>query len=207
MSQKKNILSVVFIIFIVAIFRIVNNHLHIYNLIPIAALGIFSGSILKEKKYAYIIPLLAMLFSDIGIGLTSNMSGFYGISQIVNYTALIGVTFLGTRLNRHTPLRIAGFSLTASLIFFIVSNFGTYLSGYYGFGLESFINCYIMALPFYKHELATEFFLNAFIGDLLFSYFAFGMYHALNTKSSIYQLTTKTGCNSFRFFVFFVKKR
>ena len=74
-KQTTNTLLVAAIILITAIMRVLNNELHIYHLVPVAALGIFSGSVLQNKYQAYLIPLVAMLLSDIGIGLFSNMQG------------------------------------------------------------------------------------------------------------------------------------
>lgn len=164
-----------------ALLRVVNAEMHFYNFVPVAALGLFSGSMLQHKRIAYLIPLSAMLLSDAGLALFTHTQGFYGISQIVNYLALALVTFLGTFLVKRNALQITGYSLTGSMIFFLLSNFGTFLSGYYGFSVNGLIECYTMAIPFYQNEMATTFFLNSFVGDLSFSFIAFGIsYLALN---------------------------
>lgn len=183
MNKKTiNILLVSAIILITAIFRVVNSEMHIYHLLPIAALGLFSGSVLNNKFYAYLIPLFAMFISDMGIGLFTNMDGFYGISQVINYGAILLVTLLGTKLTKRSVVNVTGFSLAGSTIFFLLSNLGTFLSGYYGFSFVGFIECYTMALPFYKNEMANTFFANSFVGDLLFSYLSFGIYYLVSYK-------------------------
>lgn len=177
-QNKTQIFIVLAIILLTALMRIFNAQIHLYHLVPVAALGIFSGSILNNKSQAYLIPIGAMILSDIGIALFTNIPGFYGISQFVNYGALIFITFLGTYLSKRNFLNIVGFSVGGTLLFFILSNFGTFLSGtLYTKDLQGLIECYTMALPFYKNELANTFFLNSLFGDLSFSLIAFGIYH------------------------------
>jgi hypothetical protein len=175
-SQYKQLLLVSVLVLLTALWRVVNTELHIYHLVPVAALGLFSGSVLEQKKWAYLIPLTAMFLSDLGLSLFTSMEGFYGISQVVNYLALALVTLMGTRLVNRNAVNIAGFTLGGSLVFFILSNLGTFLSGYYGYSFSSLIECYTMALPFYKSELSTQFFVSSLISDMAFSAVAFGIY-------------------------------
>jgi hypothetical protein len=189
--MKNNTNSIAFVcslIFITAIFRVINAEAHLYNLVPVAAIGLFSGSILQNRKWAYLIPLVAMFLSDLGLELFTKTPGFYGISQFINYGALALVTLLGTQLVNRKPLQIAGFTLTGSLIFFLLSNFGTFLQGYYGFSFSGLITCYTMAIPFYKYEMATTFFVNSFMGDLLFSTIAFGLLSAIKIRENKMQV-------------------
>ncbi|MCC7030990.1 MAG: hypothetical protein IT257_11850 [Chitinophagaceae bacterium] len=187
-KQTTKIFIVSAVILITALMRVINSELHIYNLVPVAALGIFSGSVLRNKYQAYLIPLLAMLISDMGMALFTNTPGFYGVSQFVNYGALILVTLLGSSLHKRNVLNIAGYSIAGSLVFFLLSNFGTFLSGYYGYSAAGLTECYTMALPFYKSEMATTLFLNSFAGDLSFSMIAFGIYHMAKYKLPVLQI-------------------
>jgi hypothetical protein len=171
----------------IAILRVVNAEAHLYNMVPVAALGLFSGSVLTNKKWAYMIPLTAMFLSDVGLNLFTTTPGFYGVSQIVNYLALGLVTLLGTALVKRNTINVLGFTLGGSMIFFLVSNFGTFLQGYYGYHFEGFTACYAMALPFYKSEFSTTIFMNSFLGDIIFSAVAFGIFYL----ASLPKLTLK----------------
>lgn len=183
-KQYSQIILVSVLVLATSIFRIVNAEYHLYNLVPIAALGLFSGSILNNKRVAYLIPLMAMLLSDLGLGIFTNTQGFYGISQVVNYAALALVTFMGTTLTKRSALRVAGYTLSGSIVFFLLSNFGTFLSGYYGYSFAGFIECYTMAIPFYKSEMANTFFMNSLLGDLSFSALAFGIAHLVGNRAT-----------------------
>ena len=56
------------------------------------------------------------------------------------------------------------FSLVGSILFFIVSNFGVWLLGnLYEKNISGLINCYVLAIPFYKNTL---------ISTLIFCYIA-----------------------------------
>lgn len=174
-KEYSQIALVCILIMVVAFFRVLNADLHLYNVVPVAALGLFSGSLLQNKRIAYLIPLISMLLSDIGLSLFTHIQGFYGVSQVINYIALAVVTLVGTGLKKRNVFNIAAYTISGSLIFFVLSNFGTFLSGYYGYSSEGLITCFTMAIPFYKSELANTFFLNSFLGDLSFSALAFGI--------------------------------
>ena len=187
-NSKQQIILVSILVLMAAFWRIGTAQLGLYSIVPVAAMGLFSGAILSDKKWAYLIPLATMFISDMLFAAFTNTPGFYGVSQIVNYGALALVTFMGTQMNKKSVLNIIGYTLSGSLVFFLLSNFGTFLSGYYGYTGAGFIECYVMALPFYKSEMATQFFSNAFMGDLAFSLVAFGVYYVVAQKQMKTQL-------------------
>lgn len=181
-NANKQLFIVILLISIMAAWRVVNTGLGIYHMVPMAALGLFSGSILSDRRWAYGIPLFAMFLSDLGLSIFTSMPGFYDFSQLVNYAALASVVFLGARLQDRRAFNVAGYTLSGSLLFFLISNFGTFLSGYYGYSIQGLIQCYTMAIPFYKSEIATQFFMNSLISDLLFSSIAFGIFYLAITR-------------------------
>lgn len=177
-NNRTNILLAAGLILLAVVVRIVNYELHIYNLAPVAALGLFSGAVLKNKRIAYLLPLLAMFISDAYIQLFTPMKGFYDISQFFVYGSMAIITFMGTTMKNHKALRVAGYSIAGSAIFFVLSNFGTFLTGYWGLSFDGLVTTYLMALPFYTKE-GTSFFANSFLGDLIFSGILFGAYAVL----------------------------
>lgn len=177
-NNRTNILLAAGLILLAVVVRIVNYELHIYNLAPVAALGLFSGAVLKNKRIAYLLPLLAMFISDTYIQLFTPMQGFYDISQFFVYGSMAIITFMGTTMKNHKALRVVGYSIAGSAIFFVLSNFGTFLTGYWGLNFEGLVTTYLMALPFYTKE-GTSFFANSFLGDLIFSGLLFGAYAVL----------------------------
>jgi len=60
--------------------------------------------------------------------------------------------------------RIIG-SLIGACIFFIVTNFGVWSLGSYGYSLEGILNCYTLAIPFFTYNIiSTIFFSSIFEG-------------------------------------------
>jgi hypothetical protein len=43
----------------------------------------------------------------------------------------------------------------SSTLFYIVTNFAVWTSGWYGYTIEGLITCYIMAIPFYVNTLTS----------------------------------------------------
>lgn len=131
---------------------------HAVNFTPVAAIALFAGSYLN-KKYAILVPLLLMAVSDI----------FLGMHNVIIFTwgSFVLTALLGNLLRNKTgALRIAGMSLAASLIFFVVSNFGVWIMGWYPQNLNGLINCYVMALPFLRDfTLSTLLYSAVFFGS------------------------------------------
>ena len=132
---------------------------HPANFTPVAAIALFSGVYLN-KKYFRIIPVAAMLLSDIFLGFHSTMIWIYGSFAVI---ALIGLWLKSHKKAGY----IFGTTLVSSIIFFIVTNFGVWLSGYYGFTFNGLVECYVMAVPFFKNTVA---------GDLFYVAAMFGIY-------------------------------
>jgi hypothetical protein len=133
---------------------------HAPNLAPVGAIALFGGALLP-RKVAWWLPLAIMVASDALIG-------FYdGIW--FTWLAFLLVGLWGMMLRSTTnPRRIAYGALGSSLIFFAVSNFGTWvMGGLYAHTWNGLVECYTMALPFFRNTLA---------GDLLYSSALFGAY-------------------------------
>lgn len=130
---------------------------HAPNFTPVAAIALFGGVYLK-KKYALITPLALMMVSDL----------FIGLHEVILFTwgGFLITVFLGFWIRRKRSLsRITIATLSASLIFFLVSNFGVWIMGWYPRTLNGIITCYIMAIPFLRNfTLATFLYVAVFFG-------------------------------------------
>lgn len=175
-SRYLSVPVVALLILVAAASRIVNAELHLWNFAPVAALGLFGGATLRDKRWAYLLPLLAQFASDLYFQLFTSTPGFYDVSQFFVYGGMALVTALGTRMGDPKPVKVAGFALAGSLLFFLVSNFGTFLSGLWGHGFPALVKTYVMAIPFYQATL---------VGDLLFSALFFGVYALLQRRATL----------------------
>src|ERR1051325_3455494 len=86
-----------------------------YGFAPQMAMALFAGAVIKDKRLAFLLPLLSMLISDVFYqvlyknGLTE-IKGLYS-GQWLNYLLIAGVTAFGFLLKKITTLRVAAFSL------------------------------------------------------------------------------------------------
>lgn len=144
-------------------------------------MSLFSGSIIKQKSLAFLIPILAYFVSDLYLQITSG-TGFYGISQLFVYGSMLLITALGSKLKQPKALNIFGFAISSSLIFFVLTNFGTWISNFalapaarfYTTDMQGLSNCMIAGIPFYRATL---------LSDVVFSFVIFGSYYAVKSLS------------------------
>lgn len=151
--------------------------LYPFNFSPIIAMALFAGSVLKDKKLAVLLPLSAMLLSDLLFELLNIAPGFWGWGQFVNYALLAGITVFGFSLKKINLLNVAGFSIASSLIFFFISNATVWMfqPGMYASDLSGLRDSLIAGLPFLKNGVIT---------DLLYCGLLFGTYSLiLKTKT------------------------
>jgi hypothetical protein len=140
---------------------------HPANIAPIAAMALFGGAYLN-KKYATVLPLVAMLISDLFLGFHKTMPFVYGSFLIAS---VIGMA-LKDKIKVKT---VIGASLLSSIIFYVVTNFGVWLtSGMYEMTFLGLVKCYVLAIPFFRNTLA---------GDLFYTVMMFGGYEVM-LKSS-----------------------
>ena len=92
------------------------------------------------------VVFLSLLITDLIIGFHSTM--LFTSSSII----LIGL--ISKFFNKSIFFRIGG-ALLGAIIFFLISNFGVWLSGSYGYNLNSFLSCYILALPFFGYTVLS----------------------------------------------------
>lgn len=147
------------LIFLAALSRLLP---HPPNFAPITAIALFSGMYL-DRKHAFIVPMAAMLISDYFIG-------FYaGVTWV--YACFLAMGLIGLWLRNHKTVgAVVGATLAGSLLFFVVTNFGMWLSsGIYPHTMSGFVECYVAAIPFFKNTL---------LGDAIYVTVMFGLYES-----------------------------
>lgn len=137
------------------------------NFTPILAMGIFAGAVMTSFRMALILPLAAMLLSDLILGFHATMWAVYlciGISSLLGYAIR----------NKQNILSVAGVSIGSSVLFFLVTNFAVWLNSFEGAGYTrdaaGLAFCYEMALPFFRNTL---------ISTLVFSAVMFGSFYTV----------------------------
>ncbi len=140
---------------------------HPPNFAPIAAMALFGGAYFNKKSFAFAVPLAAMFLTDSIIGFHSGMWIVYLSFALI---VVIGMLILKKVSVKNVVLA----SVTASISFFIITNFGVWAFGtMYPKNIAGLIECYVAAIPFIQ---------NTTIGDLFFSGIMFGVYEFAKTK-------------------------
>ena len=120
-----------------------------------------------KKIVAYLVPLAAMLLSDLYLGFHSGM-------PIIYFTLAICV-LIGTFIESRVTILNSILGITAGvLVFYLITNFTVwYGSGMYENSFSGLITCYVMGLPFLQ---------NTFISSLIYGMGAFLIYEVINKR-------------------------
>jgi hypothetical protein len=150
---------------------------HPPNFTPLAAIGLFAGACLTARKL-WLVPCAALLISDLVIGFYPPVvMAFVYVAFVLN--AYLGRAFLH---QQRTIARLGWVTVSGSMLFFILSNLGDWLSGMnYPLTAEGLMQCYIMAIPFFGNTLS---------GDLFYSACLFGAY-AMGARKLVDLRTTQ----------------
>lgn len=147
------------------------------NFSPVIAMALFGGAVIKDKKIAFALPLLAMFISDVLFEVTNIAPGFWGWGQLVGYGIFALITVFGFQLKKINVLNVAGFSIASSCIFFLLSNTSVWIfdTTSYAQNFGGWINCLAAGVPFLKNGLAADLVYSAvfFGGFVLLQKFAF----------------------------------
>jgi hypothetical protein len=144
---------------VAAMFRLLP---HPANFTPIAVMALVGGVYL-EKRFALVIPIAALFISDLFIGFHNTILFVYG--------SFVLIGFFGIWLKSHKkPIPIIGTTILSSIIFFVVTNFGVWITGggwSYAKTWQGLIECYTLAIPFFR---------NTFAGDMIYAAVLFGAF-------------------------------
>lgn len=137
---------------------------HPWNVTPVAAMALFGGAKFSDGRTAFLLPLGALLLSDMVLG-------FYAGMWIV-YFAFALIVCIGRLIRgRQNAGALVGASLTASMTFFFVTNFFEWLlnpHNLYPKTSAGLAACFTAALPFFRNTL---------LGDLAYVGLLFGLFH------------------------------
>jgi len=178
--EKSIVGSFVLLVVVASVYRIMPGRP--MGFAPQIAMALFAGSIVKDKKYSFILPLLSMLVSDFLYEMLfqaklTSLQGFYK-GQWINYLLIASVTMIGFWVSQKNLFKIIAGSLAGATFYFIASNFTVWIGGGLGLNnlpypktLEGLMTTYIAGLPFYKMSI---------ISTLFFSGLLFGGYNFIN---------------------------
>lgn len=165
-------------VFLAAISRLLP---HIPNFTPVAAMALFGGVYFSEKKWAFIIPLIAMFLSDVAMELVFGY-GFHNTMLYV-YIGFILTTLIGVMVrNMAKPRNILIASIVSSILFFLITNYGVWASLGYPMGAAGLTTVYVQGIPFFRYSI---------FGDLFYNAILFGGFYLAQIKFPVLLLNRK----------------
>ena len=175
--KNNNFYLVLGLILIAAFSRLIP---HYPNFTPLCSIALFGAKYFSNRHLAYILPIFALWLSDTIInnfvlheyfeGFTLFYSGFFW-----QYGSFILITLIGRlSLKNISVSKLLGVSISSSLIFFVISNFGVWISSpFYPNTISGLISCYVTAIPFYYGTLG---------GAIFYSFFLFGSFEFISKR-------------------------
>jgi hypothetical protein len=149
-KRKKEILIAIILVFIGTGLRLIP---HFPNFVPVGALALFGGFYFS-RKIALILPLTIMFISDIFIGYYEIKLMFFVYASIFLYV------FIGFYLKKNKQwYTVGGGAILGAILFFLITNFAVWaLTPWYQKTFTGLIQCYFMALPFFRNTLLGDLF-------------------------------------------------
>ncbi|SOE23996.1 hypothetical protein SAMN06298216_4365 [Spirosomataceae bacterium TFI 002] len=174
-NSTKKLLLITGLVLIVAAMRLIP---HPFNFTPVVAICLFSVAVINHKYLKFVIPAIAILYSDVLLEI-SNGYGFHngtGVVYLSFAVILIGGYFL---LKKVSIKNVVVTSLLASFAFFLITNFAFFYPisavnnpslGQYTHDFSGIMASYTAGLPFFRNML---------VGDLFYTGVLFGLYSAI----------------------------
>jgi hypothetical protein len=159
--MNPRLIALISVVSALALYRVLP---HPVNFTPVMAMALFAGARFDDTRAAFLLPLLAMLLSDLVIGLHETMLFVYaGMALAVAYGLLIR--------RRRGIIPVVSAAAAGSASFFVLTNFGAWLYSPELYGREpaGLLTAYIAAIPFYQNSLLSD----ALFTALLFGGWAF----------------------------------
>ena len=151
--MEKNIKISIGILVVLAVSRFIP---HPPNFTSLISLSFYVPALLGLKFLPFV--LFSFIFTDIIIGFHNTL--FFTWGSVI----LIGI--IANKFVKSITSRITG-ALIGALIFFVVTNFGVWSLGSYGYDFNGFLACYTLAIPFFGYSLMSTLFFSLLIEGVI----------------------------------------
>jgi len=131
---------------------------HPPNFTSLLALSFYIPAILGVR----FIPALVVSFI-----ITDLVIGFHSVA-LFTWGSIVLIGLFSNFSLLSVKSRISG-SLIAALLFFVITNFGVWSLGSYGYSINGLITCYTLAIPFFGNTLVSTLIFSILI-ELILAY-------------------------------------
>ena len=140
---------------------------HPWNFTPVGAIALFSGAMVRDRRLAFLFPMLVMFATDAIIGFNRLSPLVYAsfLLSVLIGRAVVGARLRGfqsqpepaTRAKKRAGTRVAAATFLGALQFFLITNFGVwaFLSSYPR-TRAGLVVCYLAGVPFFWNTLAGD---------------------------------------------------
>ena len=144
--MKINLIMPIILFILLVLSRMITD---IPNFTATIALVMFAGYLIQNRLLSILVILISQIVSDLYLGIYSSM--------IFVYAAYISIALLSPiMMKKMNTKSIVLSSVISPSIFFIISNFGVWLTGsIYTFNLPGLLACYIAGVPFFDESLIS----------------------------------------------------
>ena len=130
---------------------------HPPNFTSLIALSFYVPAIFGNRY----IPIVLFCFI-----ITDMIIGFHNTIFFTWLSVLI-IGYLSKYFNQSYLYRISG-ALSGAILFYLITNFGVWMLGSYGYTINGFINCYVLALPFFGYTFISTLFFSSIIETVIY---------------------------------------
>lgn len=151
---------------------------HPPNFSPVEAIALFGGAYFASRQWAAVVPLVAMLVSDLALGALhgADYASYLGTASFWSvYACIVLTVVLGWGLRgKVTGGRVLVYGLASSVLFFIVTNFAVWMfNSSYPKSAGGLAAAYIAGIPFFRWTV---------LGTLAYSAMLFGGFALLRRR-------------------------
>ncbi len=160
MNNKKNIKIYLLVALIIVGFAS-KIFLTSLNFSPIGAMILLGAAYFTRTKYALLLPLLLMWIVDLylnNVVYTEFFNAFQVIGQPGVYISLILIVLVGRKMLKNVNiLNVVGASLMASVLFFVITNFNSWIANpAYPQNFMGLMESYTAGIPFFRGTLMSN---------------------------------------------------
>ena len=125
---------------------------HPPNFTSLIALSFYIPALLGLRY----LPILILSFI-----ITDLFIGFHGVT-LFTWGSVVIIGLFSKYFIKSILSRVSG-ALIGAFVFFLITNFGVWSLGSYGYTIEGFILCYTLAIPFFAYSLISTFIFSGII--------------------------------------------
>lgn len=154
--KKQDIIVLSSIILVLIAMRSIFN---IPNFNPIGAIALMGGILFHKKTTAFLVTIGALFLGDVILGLSSPiyMDYMFSTTFLFVYVAFLLMILLGTALkNRASLMTISLGSVVSAILFFLITNAGSWLALNYDRSLSGLMSAYSAGIPFFRATLVSQ---------------------------------------------------